>query len=99
MYEVVYPLGKPTTNDKPVAPRLGTLDGATIAELSNHKFGAEFTFDVLERALKRRFPGLKLISHREFGNTYGNAESEVIAALPDKLKSFKVDAVISGNAG
>ena len=82
-----------------VARRLATLDGATIAELSNHKFGAAYTFEVLERALKKRFPRLKLISHREFGNTYGNAESEVIAALPDKLKALEVDAVISGNAG
>jgi hypothetical protein len=99
MYEVVYPLGKSTHNGERVAARLNTLDGATIAELSNHKFGAELTFEVLKKALTRRFPRLKLIPHGEFGNTYGRAESEVIKALPGKLKALEVDAVISGNAG
>ena len=99
MYEVVYPLGKPTTKQDPVAGRLKSLDGLTIAELSNHKFGSEFTFGVLEKALARRFPKLKLIPHREFGNTYGPVESEVIQALPAHLKDLKVDAVISGNGG
>ena len=99
MYEVVYPLGKPTTKDERVASRLNKLDGITIAELSNHKFGSEFTFEVIEKALTRRFPRLKIIPHSEFGNTYGNSESEIIKALPGKLKAFEVDAVISGNAG
>ena len=99
MYEVVYPLGKPTNKGEGVAARLSKLDGLTIAELSNHKFGSEFTFSVLEKALARRFPRLKIIPHTEFGNTYGRAESEVIQALPDKLQALEVDAVISGNAG
>ena len=99
MYEVVYPLGKPTDRDERVASRLSTLEGITIAELSNHKFGSEFTFDVLEKLLARRFPRLKIIRHNEFGNTYGPAESEVVSALPAKLKDLEVDAVISGNGG
>ena len=99
MYEVVYPLGKSTNNEEPVASRLSTLDDVTIAGLSNHKFGSELTFEVLEKALIRRFPRLKILSHTEFGNTYGRSESEVIKALPGKLKTLKVDAVISGNGG
>lgn len=99
MYEVVWPLGRKSDNPLPVAAALPSLNGITIAELSNHKFGSEFTFEVLERLLPRRFPGIRLIPHREFGNTYGPAESEVIRDLPGKLKALKVDAVISGNAG
>ncbi len=99
MYEVVYPLGKSTNKEERVASRLSTLDGVTIAELSNHKFGSELTFEVLEKALTRRFPRLKIIPHSEFGNTYGRSESDVIKALPGKLKALEVDAVISGNGG
>ena len=99
MYEVVYPLGKSTHKEERVAPRLSTLEGATIAELSNHKFGSEFTFEILEQALRRRFPRVKFIPHTEFGNTYGRAASDVVKALPGKLKALEVDAVISGNAG
>jgi hypothetical protein len=99
MYEVVYPLGKVAHNEKQVASHLETLDGMTIAELSNHKFYDDLTFQALERTLTKRFPNLKIIPHREFGNTYGPAESEVIERLPERLKALKVDAVISGNAG
>lgn len=99
MYEVVYPLGKSTNKEGGVAARLRTLDGLTVAELSNHKFGSELTFEVLEKALPRRFRRLKIIPHSEFGNTYGRSESEVVRALPGHLKDLKVDAVISGNGG
>ena len=74
-------------------------DGLTIGELSNHKFDSEFTFEVIEKALLKRFPNLKFVSHREFGDTYGVHESEVIQALPSRLDAFECDLVISGTAG
>lgn len=98
-YEVVYPLGRRAGQRKARAPRPRTLDGLTIAELSNHKFESEFTFEVLEKALLRRYPNIKFVSHKEFGDTYGARDSEVIGALPQKLEQLEVDLVISGNAG
>ncbi len=99
MYEVVYPLGRKAKNEKKVAPRLKSLDGMTIATLSNHKFNCELTFDLIEKTLTSRYPNIKFIKHTTFGDTYGNAESSVIKSLPDKLRDLQVDAVISGNAG
>lgn len=99
MYEVVYPLGRLTQQAKPRIPRLNTLDGMTICELSNHKFGSELTFAVLEKSLLKRYPNVKFVSYKEFGNTYGPRESEVVSALPEKLKKYGCDAVISGNGG
>ena len=99
MYEVVYPLGRLTRQNRALTRRLDTLDGMTICELSNHKFGSETTFAVLEEMFGQRFPNAKLISHQEFGDTYGPQESEVIKALPDKLRALGCDAVISGNGG
>ena len=99
MYDVVYPLGRRTRQVKSRAARPKSLDGLTIAELSNHKFDSEFTFEVLEKALLERYPNLRFVSFREFGDTYGPRESEVIRALPEKLKAHDVDLVISGNAG
>ena len=98
-YEVVYPLGRRAGQRKARAARPRTLDGLTIAELSNHKFESEFTFEVLEKALLRRYPNIKFVSHKEFGDTYGARDSEVIGALPQKLEQLEVDLVISGNAG
>ena len=71
----------------------------TIAELSNHKFDSEFTFDVIEKALLARYPNVRFVSHREFGDTYGARETEVLGGLAEKLKALDCDLVISGNAG
>lgn len=98
-YEVVYPLGRRAAKSTRRTARPRTLDGVTIAELSNHKFESEFTFEVIEKALLKRFPTIRFVSHREFGDTYGARESDVISSLPTKLKDFEVDLVISGNAG
>jgi hypothetical protein len=98
-YEVVYPLGRRAVQHKPRIARPRTLDGLTIGELSNHKFQSEFTFDVIEKALLKRYPTLKFVSFKEFGDTYGPRESEVIKGLPEKFKEYEVDVVISGNAG
>lgn len=99
MYEVVYPLGRLTQQAKTVTSRLDSLNGMTIGELSNHKFGSELTFAVVEKALLKRYPDMKFVSYEKFGDTYGPEESEVIKSLPDKLREYGCDAVISGNAG
>ena len=99
MYEVVYPLGRLTQSEKPVARRLNTLNGMTIGELSNHKFGSVLTFAVIEKVLSKRYPDIKFISHDKFGDTYGTEESDDIKALPDRLRQYECDAVISGNGG
>ena len=98
-YAVVSPLGRRVRSATTRAARPRTLDGATIGELSNHKFDSEFTFAVIEQALLKRFPNLKFVSHERFGDTYGTRESEEIRDLPEKLKLYDVDLVISGNAG
>lgn len=99
MYKVVYPLGRRVQQPTARAARPRSLDGATIGELSNHKFDSEFTFEVIEGAILKRFPTAKFVSFERFGDTYGTRESDVIRELPDKLKLYECDVVISGNAG
>jgi hypothetical protein len=98
-YEVVYPLGRRADKRKARAARPRALDGLRIGELSNHKFDSEFTFEVIERALLKRYPTIKFVSHTQFGDTYGPRESEVIGTLAENLERFECDLVISGNAG
>ena len=38
----------------------------------------------------------KFVHWREFGNTHGSEEREIVAALPKTLKAKGVDAVVSG---
>ena len=99
IYEVVSPLGRRAGQLNRKIRRPGTLDGVTIAELSNHKFDTDFTFAVIEKALLERYPNVKFVSHTEFGDTYGSSETEVIESLPQKLAQLECDLVISGNAG
>jgi hypothetical protein len=98
-FDVVYPLGRRIRQVKARVARPRTLDGATIGELSNHKFDSEFTFEMIEKAILKRFPTAKFVSFEQFGDTYGPRESDVINDLPHKLKLYECDVVISGNAG
>ena len=98
-YEVVFPLGRRARRAAGQAARPRTLDGITIGELSNDKFDSDFVFESIEKAILKRIPTAKFVSHQRFGNVYGASESEVIRNLPDNLKRHRVDIVISGMAG
>jgi hypothetical protein len=41
---------------------------------------------------------MRFISHTEFGNIHAGTGKEILAALPQKLKDLKVDAVVCGMA-
>jgi hypothetical protein len=99
VYEVVYPLGEPTTKIVPLAPRLETLAGKTICEVWNGVFSGDKSFPVIEEVLAKKFPAVKVISYDKFGRTHGLGDDKVISSLPGLLKQYKCDAVISGNGG
>lgn len=99
-YEVVSPLGRSCAPAPAVAPRPRRLDGLTVAALSNYLFQCGTTFPLIEAALLRRFPTLRFIPFEAFGNVdHPSREAEINAALPDKLRAWRVDAVIVGNGG
>jgi hypothetical protein len=83
---------------KRLAARPASLDGKTVAQLWDYLFRGDEAFAILEEGLRERFPGIRFVSWRELGNTHGSDERAVIAALPQRLKELKVDAVISAMA-
>lgn len=95
-YEVFWPRTPRQMKRKPLAPRLPTLEGKTIAQLWDFLFRGDEVFALLEEGLKQRFPGVRFIGWKEFGNTHGRNEREVLAGLPQRLKEAGADAVISG---
>lgn len=97
-YEVVWPRSARQADIKPVARRLDTLDGKTVAELWDFLFRGDEVFALLEEGLTARFPGVRFVGWRDFGNTHGRNEREVLAQLPRRLKELGVDAVICGMA-
>jgi len=97
-YEVLWPRGSRQVKRKALAPRLSSLDGKTVAQLWDFIFRGNEVFDALEEGLKARYPDIRFVSWREFGNTHGSDERQVVAALPQRMRELGVDAVISGMA-
>jgi hypothetical protein len=97
-YEALWPRAPRQMQQKKLAPRLSSLDGKTVAQLWDQLFKGDVIFDLLEEALKARYPGIKFVSWREFGSTHGGEEKAALAALPQRFKALGVDAVISGMA-
>lgn len=95
-YEVFWPRSPRRVTRKSLAARLETLDGKTVAQLWDFLFRGDEVFALLEEALKARYPRVRFVSWREFGNTHGKDERRILAALPQRFKELKVDAAISG---
>ena len=95
-YEAVWPRTARQAKQKALAPRLATLEGKTIAQLWDYVFRGDEVFEFLEEGLKARFPGIRFLGWRDFGNTHGSEERAVVAALPHRLRELGADAVVSG---
>jgi hypothetical protein len=95
-YEALWPRSPRQVGVKPLARRLDTLNGKTVAQLWDYVFRGDAVFALLEEGLKKRYPDVKFVSYKEFGNTHGGDEREVLNALSRKFKELGVDAVVSG---
>ena len=96
MYEVVWPRGKRLGGIVSLAERLDTLEGKTICALWDWVFRGDKIFPAIEKELAKRYPGSRFVGYEVFGSIHGGDEAKVLAALPDKLKQNKCDAVLSG---
>ena len=98
LYEVVWPRGERKQALRPLAKRLDTLSGKTVAQLWDYLFAGDEVFTAIEEKLRERYPGVKFISWREFGSTHAVNEKELLASLPQRFKDLGVDAAISSMA-
>jgi hypothetical protein len=98
LYEVVWPSGDRRRALRPLAKRLDTLNGKTIAQLWDFLFYGDEVFNALEEKMRAQYPDVKFVSWREFGTTHGVNEKELLAALPQRFKELGVDAAISSMA-
>jgi hypothetical protein len=95
-YSVVWPRSPRTVKMTPIAKRLDSLKGKTIAQLWDYVFRGDEIFPILEEEIGKRFPDTKFVNYQVFGSTHGDEEREVVASLGEKLKEYDCDAVISG---
>ena len=97
-YEAVWPRGERKQQVRPLARRLETLNGKTVAQLWDYLFYGDEVFDELERQLKAQYPDVNFVSWREFGSTHAVNEKELLDSLPQRFKELGVDAAISSMA-
>ena len=96
IYAALWPRGEKTVEIAPLAPRLDTLEGKTVAFLWDYLFRGDEIFPILENELSAAYPDMKFVGYSTFGSTHGASEGQIIADLPTTLADNKVDAVISG---
>ncbi len=97
-FDVVWPRSRQQVPPGAFASRLDSLEDATVAQLWDFAFRGDEIFTALEEGLKARYPRIRFVSWREFGNTHGSDEHAILDSLPERLRALGVDAVISGIA-
>jgi hypothetical protein len=95
-YAVVWPRSAKAVEIKPLAQRLDTLDGKTVAFLWDDLFRGDEIWPMLKNELAKRYAGVRFVDYDEFGSTHGEDEHRVLGELPGKIASMKIDAVVSG---
>ena len=95
-YPVVWPRSEKSVTVQPLAPRLSSLEGKTVAFLWDFLFRGDEIWPILTEELGNRYPGIKFIGWETFGSTHGEDEHQIIKDLPANLKKLKIDAVVSG---
>ena len=101
-YAVVSPVGQSSVEMISQAPRLGTLEGKTIAVVGV-SFMTHVTHPEIKNLIKQHYPTARVILLDEIGMAGPYPAPGVTRKLKEefqsKLKDMKVDAVISGNGG
>ena len=97
-YEAYWPRTPRQVGIKPLAPRLKSLEGKTVAFLWDFIFRGDEIWGHLKEGLGQRYSGMRFIDHTEFGNIHAGTEKAVLAALPQRLRELGVDAVVCGMA-
>lgn len=95
-YDVVWPLGRSTSELLSTQSRVDDLDGARVAALFHVGFRDGEVRRGIEAQLHERYERVTVLDRETFGDIHGRDEAAVVAALPDKLREYAVKAAICG---
>ena len=95
-FEALWPGGVNAVPSVTPAPRSADLNGKRIGFLWDYAFRGDEIFPMLEDSLNRAYEDVEIVGYDAFGSTFGGSEHETLAALPQRLKELKIDAVVSG---
>jgi hypothetical protein len=99
-YSVVSPLGEVNIEMIKMAPRLDTLSNKTVCLISNNSFKVDVTMPVIERELKQKYPGIRIIPPEQMPYTeLPGARPANWEAMPGEIAKKGCNAIVSGNGG
>jgi hypothetical protein len=99
-YPVVSPIGEVNIEMIKMVPRLDTLSNKTVCLISNSSFKVDVTMPAIEKELKQKYPGIKIIPPEQMpltelpGARPGNWDT-----MPAEIANKGCNAVVSGNGG
>jgi hypothetical protein len=94
-YEVVWPSGRFVSKPVNLASPVLDLNGKTVCEIWDGVFKGDQMYPIINAELKRKYPDIRIIDCATMGNSHGTNEREYVADLPNLLREFSADAVIS----
>ena len=99
--KVLSPIGKSVEKERAKASRLDTLEGKTVCEIWNGMFKGDVVFGIVDKMLKERYPGVKIITYSNFPETNFNAmaqerQGQTLEAVREELVKNRCDALITG---
>lgn len=95
-YEVLWPLARRAVKDIALNRRFEDNSSKRIGFIWDYMFRGNDMFPLLQAGLAEKYPGSTFVPYEQFGNVHGHDEREVLAALPDRLREAKLDAVVVG---
>ena len=95
-FEVLWPLGGKTQKDVAMSRRFADDSPKRVGFVWDYMFRGNDMFPLLQAGLAEKYPGSTFVPYEHFGNVHGHDEREVLAALPQRLKEAKLDAVVVG---
>ena len=91
-YAVVSPAGRWAAGPIRITARVPRRVGFVW----DHVFRGDEMFTIAEEELRAHDPGLTFVPYQAFGDIHGRDAASVVAALPSRLRTEQVDAVIVG---
>ena len=96
-YDAVWPLAPRATEEVAEHARPDSLAGRRVAYLWDELFRGPEMFDVITEVARERHGDVEIVGWEEFGNFHASAAEErrVLDALPELLRSHRVDLVVA----
>ena len=99
-YSVVSPLGEVNIEMLKMVPRPDTLSNKTVCLISNNSFKVDVTMPAIEKELKQKYPGIRIIPPEQMPYTeLPGARPANWDAIPGEIRTRGCNAIVSGNGG